>query len=136
MLTLLFALLLAPADTEGAIRAVLESQQECWNRGDLETFMQTYLNSPEITFNGRSGVTRGYAPVLERYRKSFPTRAAMGELHFSQIEVRLLGDDFALVLGRFELKRDAAAGGSSAGHFSLVLRRTSGGWKIIHDHTS
>ena len=29
-----------------AIRAVLDSQVEAWNRGDLETFMQGYWRSP------------------------------------------------------------------------------------------
>jgi uncharacterized protein (TIGR02246 family) len=136
MLTLILALLVVPPDTASSIRAVLTAQQECWNRGDLDGFMRTYLDTPELTFSGRKGLTRGYQAVAERYRLGYPTRATMGQLSFSQIEVQMLGPDHALVLGRFELVRAAEAGGPSAGFFSLVLRRTAQGWKILHDHTS
>jgi ketosteroid isomerase-like protein len=34
------------------------------------------------------------------------------------------------------LKRTQAGGGDVAGRFTLVLRKTKAGWKIIHDHSS
>jgi len=133
MLALMLCLLLAPTDE---VRAVLDKQVESWNRGDIEAFMTTYLDSPELTFTGRDAVTRGYKPVLERYRKRYATREAMGVLRFSEIEVRMLGKDAALVLGKFNLTRTEAGGGDASGRFTLVLRKTAQGWKIIHDHTS
>ena len=57
-------------------------------------------------------------------------------LTFSEIAVRPLGSDYALANGRFALKRTAAGGGDAAGRFTLVLRKTKAGWKIIHDHSS
>jgi uncharacterized protein (TIGR02246 family) len=136
MLALLLCLLLAPADPESDIRAVLDKQAQAWNRGDIEAFMTTYLDSPQLTFMGKDSVTRGYRPVLERYRQRYASREAMGTLRFSELEVRLLGSDAALVLGKFQLTRTAAGGGDASGRFSLVLRKTAAGWKIIHDHTS
>lgn len=118
------------------VTAALQKQSEAWNRANLEEFMTTYLDSPDITFTGRAGVTRGYKPVLERYRKSYGTPEAMGTLRYSELEVRMLGPDAALVLGRFDLTRTQAGGGNASGHFTLVLRKTAAGWKIIHDHTS
>ncbi len=118
------------------VTATLQKQAEAWNRANLEVFMTTYMDSPDITFTGRAGVTRGYKPVLERYRKSYGTPEAMGTLRYSELEVRLLGPDAALVLGRFDLTRSQAGGGNASGRFTLVLRKTSAGWKIIHDHTS
>lgn len=135
MLTLALMALLA-ASPEAEVRAVLDKQVAAWNRGDIEEFMTTYLDSPSLTFTGRDGVTRGYRPVLERYRKRYATREAMGTLVFSEIEVRLLNDSAALVLGRFQLTRSQAGGGDAAGRFTLVLQRNSQGWKIIHDHTT
>lgn len=130
----LFSLLAAAPEAD--VRAVLDKQVAAWNRGDIELFMTTYLDSPSLTFTGRDGVTRGYRPVLERYRKRYATREAMGTLVFSEIEVRLLNDNAALVLGRFQLTRTQAGGGNAEGRFSLVLQHTPQGWKIIHDHTS
>ena len=134
MWALLLALCLATPDAD--VRAVLDRQVEAWNRGDIEAFMTTYLDSPDLTFSGKDGVTRGYRPVLERYRQRYSTREAMGRLAFSEIELRMLGEDAALVLGKFQLTRSLAGGGDSSGRFTLVLRRTPDGWKIIHDHTS
>ena len=134
MMLLLLCLLWAAPDAE--VRAVLDKQVASWNQGDIEAFMTTYIDSPELTFNGKDGVTRGYRPVLERYRKRYGSREAMGVLKFSEIEVRMVGTEAALVLGRFELTRSAAGGGNASGRYTLVLRKTAQGWKIIHDHTS
>lgn len=119
--------------TTSAIRAVLGEQQSAWNRGDVETFMRGYWNSPDLTFAGSSGVTRGWEPVMERYRRNYPDVAAMGHLDFSELEIHLLGNDAALVLGRWHLKR---ANDEPGGFFTLVFQRFPEGWRIIHDHTS
>jgi ketosteroid isomerase-like protein len=121
----------------GAIEAVLHAQQEAWNRGDVDAFLVGYWHSPELTFSGSSGVSRGWDGVLARYKKNYPDRAAMGHLDFSGLEFHFLGPDAALVLGNWHLQRDPVKGGGDVGGvFSLVWQRFPEGWKIIHDHTS
>lgn len=126
-----------PPDTHdadrAAINAVLKAQQSAWNRGDVDAFLKGYWESPELTFSGSNGVSRGYDGVLARYKKNYPDRAAMGELNFSDLEFRFLGSDAALVLGKWHLKRDVDDIG---GVFTLVWQKFPEGWKIIHDHTS
>jgi uncharacterized protein (TIGR02246 family) len=116
-----------------AITKVLNDQQLAWNRGAVEAFLQGYWRSPELTFSGTSGIARGWDAVLARYKKSYPDRAAMGQLDFSQLEFRFLGPDSALVLGHWHLARDK---GDIGGVFTLVWQRFPEGWRIIHDHTS
>jgi ketosteroid isomerase-like protein len=116
-----------------AIESVLSSQQAAWNRGDIDAFLTGYWHSSELTFSGSSGISRGYDGVLARYRKSYPDRAAMGHLDFSQLEFHFLSSDAVLVLGHWQLRREKDAPG---GVFSLVLQRFPEGWRIIHDHTS
>ena len=120
------------ADRE-AITAVLNAQQSAWNRGDVDAFLTGYWRSPELTFSGSSGVSRGWDGVMARYKKNYPDQAAMGLLDFSELEFRFLGPHAALVLGRWHLKRDK---GDIGGVFSLVWQRFPVGWKIVHDHTS
>jgi len=124
------------AGPEVRIRAVLAAQEAAWNRADVAAFMEGYEKSADLTFSGTSGVTRGWQNVLERYSKRYPGAEAMGKLQYSEIEVRLIGSEAALVLGRFSLTRTEKAGGNASGHFSLVFRKTPAGWRIIHDHTS
>jgi beta-aspartyl-peptidase (threonine type) len=116
-----------------AITAVLNAQQRAWNDGNVEAFLVGYWHSPELTFSGSGGVSRGWDGVLARYKKSYPDRAAMGQLDFSGLEFRFLGPNAALVLGNWHLKREK---GDAGGVFSLVWQRFPEGWKIVHDHTS
>jgi len=138
LLALAGGMFAAPPDSspEARIRAVLAAQEAAWNRADVAGFMEGYEKSAELTFSGTGGVTRGWQNVFDRYRKRYPDAQAMGKLEFSEIEVRLVGLEAALVLGRFHLARTEKAGGDASGHFSLVFRKTSSGWRIIHDHTS
>jgi beta-aspartyl-peptidase (threonine type) len=108
-------------------------QQAAWNEGDIPAFMKGYWNSPQTTFSGSSGVSRGWDTVLVRYQKGYPDKAAMGHLDFSDLEIRSLGSESALVLGTWHLKRQS---GGIGGVFSLVFQKFPDGWKIIHDHTS
>jgi uncharacterized protein (TIGR02246 family) len=116
-----------------AITGVLTAQQEAWNRGDVDAFLQGYWRSPELTFSGSGGIARGWDGVLARYKEHYPNREAMGKLEFSALEFRFLGSDAALVLGHWHLARQR---GDVGGVFSLVLERFPEGWRIIHDHTS
>lgn len=124
----------APAD-DAAIRGLLDAQQAAWNRGDVVAFMHGYADSPRTTFIGKT-LEHGYAMILARYQRAYATSAAMGHLDFTDLDVRMLGADHAVVTGRYHLDRSAAGGGDASGLFSLVLEKTSAGWKIILDHTS
>jgi uncharacterized protein (TIGR02246 family) len=124
-----------PAPPERDIRSVLEAQQAAWNRGDVDAFMSGYEASDATTFVGAT-ITHGYQQVLENYRRRYPTKEKMGALTFSDMEVKLLGADYASVIGKWHLARTADAGGAASGIFTLLFRKTAGGWKIILDHTS
>jgi len=123
----------AQDEPEAQIRAVLKAQVAAWNRGNVAAFMQGYWNSPETEFVGSNGIVRGWQGVIDRYRKAYPNRAAMGHLEFSDLEIQTLGPDAAMVVGHFHLQRQSDA---PAGVFTLIFRKFPDGWRIIHDHTS
>lgn len=116
-----------------AILAVLTSQQNDWNKGDIRGFMSGYWNSSELTFAGTRGFTRGWQPVMTRYEKTYGDKATMGTLDFQELELRSLGPDAVLVLGKWHLQRQA---GDVGGIFTLVFQRFPEGWRIVHDHTT
>ena len=125
----------ARASDEAAIRGVLTAQVAAWNSGDVVAFMQGYKDSPSTTFVGKT-IQHGYADILARYQKNFAGKEKMGELTFSELDVKQLDAHFATVTGHFHLARGADGGGDAAGIFSLVFEKTNRGWKIILDHTS
>ena len=121
------------AKTIAEVRAVLDAQRDAWNRGDVEGYMDGYARSGETIFVSGDNVTRGWQTVLDRYKKNYDTREKMGALTFSDLEITPIGNDAAIVLGRWHLQR---AKDEPHGRFTLILRRTKQGWKIVHDHTS
>jgi uncharacterized protein (TIGR02246 family) len=121
------------AKAVAAIRAVLDEQAAAWNRGDIEGYMQGYARSPETVFVSGDTVTRGWQTVLDRYKKGYDTREKMGTLSFSDLEIKVLGKDTAVAIGRWQLTREKD---TPHGRFTLIFRRSSEGWRIIHDHTS
>lgn len=114
---------------------VLLAQEAAWNRGDLEGFAQSYKNSPDILFI-TNVVNRGFAGMVEAYRRDYPSKAAMGTLTFSDLEVHPLDDNFAVAIGKYHLERGKKDGGNAEGMFSLVMEKTDKGWKIVVDHTT
>jgi ketosteroid isomerase-like protein len=126
----------APAQTTNAvaqIRSVLHAQQDAWNRGDIDGFMNGYARSASTVFISEDTVRRGWGTVRERYREKYSDRAKMGTLTFSEIETTLLSPDAAVVLGRWRLER---AKDRPHGRFTLIFKRLPEGWRIVHDHTS
>jgi ketosteroid isomerase-like protein len=117
---------------ESDIRTLMNEQVAAWNSGDIEGFMGGYWNSDKLVFVS-SNVTRGWQPTLDRYKKSYDTRAKMGTLSFSDLEITVLSKDAAVVLGSWELKRQ---NDNPKGKFTLIFRKFKDGWRIVHDHTS
>ena len=120
--------------TTSSIRKVMDDQAAAWNRGDIDAFMSIgYWRSEKLTFVSGTKVTRGWQQTLDNYKKGYNSRAKMGVLTFSDLEISLLGKDAAVVLGSWALKRENDAPG---GKFTLTFRKFKEGWRIIMDHTS
>jgi uncharacterized protein (TIGR02246 family) len=115
------------------IQSVLSAQQDAWNRGDIDQFMNGYARSASTVFISEDEVRRGWETVRDRYHMRYSDRAKMGTLSFSEIEVTMLSPDAAAVLGRWKLKRE---NDEPHGRFTLIFRRLPEGWRIVHDHTS
>jgi uncharacterized protein (TIGR02246 family) len=119
--------------TIAAVRAVIDAQRDTWNHGDIQGYMDGYARSEDTVFVSGDNVARGWQTVLDRYKKNYNSREKMGTLTFSDIEIKMIGTDAAVVLGRWHLRR---ANDEPHGRFTLIFRKTKQGWKIVHDHTS
>jgi ketosteroid isomerase-like protein len=121
------------AKTKTDIKAVMDAQAAAWNNGDIDGFMRGYWNSPDLVFVSGANVTRGWQPTLDRYKKGYDSRAKMGTLTFSDLEITVLSKDSAVVLGSWSLAREKD---NPHGKFTLIFRKFKDGWRIVMDHTS
>ncbi len=115
------------------INSVMFDSKRAWNEGDIEKYMESYLESSSLRFAGNGDVSYGWKDVLERYKRSYPDRTAMGKLTFSDIDITVVSEDAAVVFGRWKLER---AEDERSGLYTLLFRKTDDGWRIVHDHSS
>jgi beta-aspartyl-peptidase (threonine type) len=124
--------------TKSAIRAELEEQVSAWNRGDLKGYMQGYWHSQELTFFAGSKESAGWESAYQRYRTAYLGKdnkdKQMGKLTYTNLRIEVLSPESAFVRGGWQLT--TKDGSKRAGLFTVVLRKFSEGWRIIHDHSS
>ncbi len=121
------------AKISAAIQSAMNAQVLAWNAGDITGFMSGYWKSDEMVFVSGDSVSRGWQAALDRYKNNYDSKAKMGVLSFSDLEVKVLSKDAAVVLGSWSLAREKD---NPKGKFTLIFRRFKDGWKIVHDHTS
>jgi len=132
-LLLAFSLFKAKAQDKQAILKVLQTQQQAWNRGDVDAFMQGYWKSDSLVFVGKTAPAYGWQTTLNHYKKSYPDKATMGQLTFTITKIDVMDKTNAFVLGGWYLKRER---GDVGGYFTLWFKKTDGRWVIVCDHTS
>lgn len=124
----------APAGVATEVGAILGLQADAWSRGDLVAFCTVYAE--DAAFVTPKGLTRGRATILERYRTSYPDRAAMGRLTIEVVDARPIPRETPAplacsVVARWRLA--LAGGAEKSGLTLLVFEKVAGAWRIVHD---
>ena len=122
------------SNVQKTVEDMLEESASQWNRGDLAGFMDDYVQSENTTYIGGGGLLTGYEAIRARYAPLFEPGVQRDSLRFEDVRLRRLAAVEAIATARWVLHRNGTVTGS--GPFTLVLRHTSVGWKIIHDHSS
>jgi hypothetical protein len=129
-------LLLADAPSGATAEAArgVGAQVAAWNRGDLETALDTYCSEPRIAWVTRGGVTRGYDEFAAGMRRDFADLSQMGRYEAELLEARPLGRRSALVVLRWSITRDGRRlmGGVS----TQLWERCRGRLRITLEHAS
>ena len=116
-----------------AIKKMLTTQQECWNNGDIDGFMEGYWNSEELIFTSATHKpVYGWQNTLERYKSSYPTKESMGELRFEILDLKLISKTTATLKGKWGLIREKD---HPNGLFWLDIEKFDNDWLITKDST-
>ncbi|QYJ78960.1 YybH family protein [Shewanella acanthi] len=132
---LLFLLVGSPAKAvpTDEIMNMLKEQENAWNRGDIDAFMQGYWQSEQLRFVSNGKFRNGWDETLAAYKKNYPDRATLGELKFTIKDIRMLSNYAAVVVGRWDLRR---AKDAPTGVFTLLIEKIEDRWVITIDHSS
>ena len=114
---------------------IILAQQAAWNRGDLDAYLSHYKDAPD-TQAVLANLVRGIDNIRAAYRQNFPNKDSMGAIEDSDIEVRALGDSYALATGKYHLNRPKKSGGPIEGTFMEVFEKTQAGWQIVFSQST
>lgn len=114
---------------------IILAQQNAWNKGDLDAYLSHYKDAPD-TQAVLANLVRGVDNIRAAYKQNFPNRDAMGEIEDTDIEVKALGDNYALATGRYHLNRPKKSGGPIEGTFMELFEKTPTGWRIIFSQST
>ena len=81
-------------------------------------------------FVSPTGVTKGRAEVLARYRKRYPDQKSMGQLTLEPLDVRETKDQVSVAATWTLAYADKPR---ATGHTVIVFVRWQGTWRIVHD---
>lgn len=128
------------------IKKVMSEQENAWNNGDLDGFMQGYWKNDQLKFISKNGVTYGWQNIYNNYKKSYPNKETMGTLTFDIISIEPLGKTNLHAVGANPLKKQVymvvgkwkTSGTIKAaeGYFTLIFKKINDSWVIVSDHTS
>lgn len=68
------------------IKNIHFQQQQNWNNGNIDAFMEAYWNSEELQFGNANGIIYDWEKILDDYKIRYPDRETMGTLSF-QIKI-------------------------------------------------
>jgi ketosteroid isomerase-like protein len=116
---------------EAAIILAMKNSEKDWNSGNLDNFMKMYTDSSSMMMP--AGPV-GLSAIRSLYEiKYFNGKLPKQNLYYDEFKVTLLGDNYALLTGKFTLSGNNLP--TRSGRYSLVMVYTKDGWKILHDHS-
>ena len=139
--TLLFAILISINTVVSAqskdvkdIIALMRTEEEVWNRGDIDAYVNLYApgDSTRMIYFGGSGVTRGKDSILAFYKKYW-SKEKMGHLTLQHDGIEKISNEYYYVSGFFNVSYPS--GKEVKGRFSGLVKKIKGKWYLYTDHS-
>jgi len=112
-----------------------QRQETCWNKQDIDCFMEAYSKTNPVQAISSKGIVYGYDRILSNYKNKYYPDGTIGHLSFDQFNFRKLTRKLYFVVGRYNLKleeRDKLV----QGWFSVIMKKEKGIWVILTDHST
>ena len=116
-------------EAEKAIIAMIEAARDAYNNGDLQYGLRNFIDTEELRLVSPSGIVQGWNALMCKV-DSFDPAFDFGTLHYSDLEVKFLSDQCALITTKWERTLNGKA---YKGYSSAIFVETDKGWRVIHD---
>jgi hypothetical protein len=116
-----------------AIIALMRTEEEVWNKGDIEGYVNLYAPHDSTRMIYGSGATYGKDSILAFYKKYWP-KERMGHLTLTHDSIEKISRKFYYVSGFFSVL--SPAGKTVKGRFSGLVKKIKGKWYLYTDHSA
>ena len=132
--TTLSAFTVPKGDAVQEVKKALEGQIAAWNKGDLETAMAFYWNSPEMLWISKNGTEKGYQEVYDMFLQDFADRSKMGMYTYEPLHIEQVSKEAVYFVFKWKIELDGKRlmGGVS----SQVWKKIGGRWVVTSEHAS
>lgn len=113
------------------ISDTLDEAAAAWSEGDIDKVITYYISDQPLLVLIGDTPLKGPEPVRELLAQYQQRPGQMGTMNYEWFEILQLDAHTAAISGRIVLTRD---GQQYRGLFTRIMRRTTDGWKIMHDH--
>ena len=121
--------------SEGAQRSEIERRlsesADGWNRRDLSAYMEVYARGASTTYVSKGSVLHGYEAIKTKFAERL-AGSDTGHLTFETLDFRLLGKDWASLVGRYDIA--LSSGDRQSGSTALLFQWSMGRWYLVVDH--
>jgi len=120
------------AEVQQFVRTYVEAQ----NKPDATAVMDMVSRKPSVSSVGMGKITRGWDAIRtgvdEDVGSPFNPKMTLGV-----IDVEVLGSAYALAVAPFSATLSTPQGDVQVhGALTLVVEKSGGAWKVLHEHTS
>jgi len=128
------------APSAGAVRAEVQqffkSYVKAQNKVDASAIMELVSKKPGVASISMGEITRGWEDIRKDVDSMVGSEGVM-KIAIGTIDVEPLGPNFALAFAPCTITLAVAQGGLQVrGAVTLIVEKSEGKWKLIHEHTS
>jgi ketosteroid isomerase-like protein len=122
----------AQSKDEQAIRSIIKGQEDAWNAGNMDAYLQYYWKDDSfLRITNKRGLKWGWQAAADDYKKLYPDAAAMGKTTLDIISMKRLSSTYYFVVEKSSLVRGNE---SFSGYSSLLFKKIKRHWYPIVDH--
>lgn len=115
-----------------AIMEVMREEEETWNKGDIEGYVNLYAPEDSTRMILSKGAAYGKENILAFYKKYWP-KEKMGQLKLNGDSFERISNKYYYVTGYFEVSYPD--GKKVNGRYSGLMKKIKGRWYLYTDHS-
>lgn len=121
------------SDPEKEIYDQVIRMTDAWNRHDLDSYLDGFLQSDDVVVVVEGETIRGWDLLSKAYHGGYPDPKEMGTVTIDRIQVQMLAPDLGFVLASYTISFPKK---KQFGTDTVIMKKVQEGWRELISNTS